>query len=278
MSKISRYALIVLFLSPWGGSVFAQPGDKSPYHLFNPTPVVQMRELIGDRPDGTESPTTVDAGHIQIETSLIDYSENHFEGTDFEALTTAATNVRVGLFNNLELQIVFDVYAHEQTQALGIKQEAEGFSDITLRPKLNLWGNDSGSSALAIMPFVKIPTDTELSNGEIEGGLIIPFGMELTDRVGLGLMAEIDWVYDADHDDYDTEVIHTAVIGFDATQTIGIYLEYIGVVGPDDYQPFFSGGATLALTENLVFDFGAVIGLNDAANDLNIFSGFTVRF
>ncbi len=44
--------------------------DKSRYHLFNPTPVGRMREMSTDRPDKTESPYTVDAGHFQWEMDL----------------------------------------------------------------------------------------------------------------------------------------------------------------------------------------------------------------
>ena len=51
------------------------PGDanKSQYHLFNPTPTGLMRELSTDRPDKTESPYTVDAGHLQIEVDLLSW-------------------------------------------------------------------------------------------------------------------------------------------------------------------------------------------------------------
>lgn len=50
------------------------------------------------------------------------------------------------------------------------------------------------------------------------------------------------------------------------------------IAGEDDYQPYISGGATLAISENLILGAGAVVGLNDDANDLQVFSGFTVRF
>lgn len=42
------------------------PPDKSGYSLFKPTPRQFMRELTTDRPDQTESPYTVDAGHFQV--------------------------------------------------------------------------------------------------------------------------------------------------------------------------------------------------------------------
>jgi hypothetical protein len=41
------------------------PADKSAFSLFNPTPRELMREMSTDRPDTTESPYTVDAGHFQ---------------------------------------------------------------------------------------------------------------------------------------------------------------------------------------------------------------------
>src|SRR2546423_15411810 len=48
--------------------------DKSQFNLFNPTPRDQMRELNTDRPDRTEGPYTVDAGHVQLELDLASYS------------------------------------------------------------------------------------------------------------------------------------------------------------------------------------------------------------
>src|SRR5687767_13300570 len=47
------------------------PQDKSQYTLFNPVPRDMRRELSPDRPDRTESPFTVDAGHVQVELSFV---------------------------------------------------------------------------------------------------------------------------------------------------------------------------------------------------------------
>src|SRR4051794_35141958 len=48
------------------GTAETVPTNKCRYTLFNPTPRKQMREMATDRPDKTESPYTVDAGHVQI--------------------------------------------------------------------------------------------------------------------------------------------------------------------------------------------------------------------
>ena len=54
-----------------GGTRTAAAPDKSTYNLFNPTPRELMREMSTDRPDQTESPYTVDAGHFQMEMDFV---------------------------------------------------------------------------------------------------------------------------------------------------------------------------------------------------------------
>jgi hypothetical protein len=240
-----------------------------------------MREMSTDRPDTTESPYTVDAGHYQIEMSFFDFDRNRVNGTRIETWTFGALNLKAGLLPNVDLQAVFDSYANEETRSGGFTETASGFSDVALRLKVNLWGNDEGRTALAIMPFVKIPTGTELSNGHWEGGLILPLAIALTDRVGLGLMIEADFVHDEEQGGYDVEWVHTVTLGFDLTSKLGLYLEYAGLAGADrafDYQATFDAGITWSATDDLVFDAGVRVGLNDAAQDLGVFTGMSVRF
>src|SRR5213594_318437 len=64
------------------GSWASVPGetaskDKSSYTIFNPVPHDLMRELSPDRPDKTESPYTVDAGHFQLEMDFVNYTHDH---------------------------------------------------------------------------------------------------------------------------------------------------------------------------------------------------------
>ena len=245
--------------------------DKSHYTIFDPTPRELWRDLSPDRPDATESPYTVDAGAIVIEASYFDWRRN---GGD-ESHTVMASNLKVGLTNDTDLQLVFDTFTWENPRT---GAGAEGFGDVQLRLKHNVWGNDGGDTAFAIFPFIKIPTGTALSNGEVEGGLILPFGMDLADGVGLGLMAEIDAVYDEGSDDHDVEFLHSAVLGFDLSERLGLFTEYIGITGPSPYEAYFAGGFTLSLGDDLVLDWGTQVGLNDAAEDLGVFGGFTKRF
>ena len=72
-----------------------------------------MRPLSADRPDTTESPRTVDAGHIQIESSFFEFTRdqrNSASQTDVSH-SFLATNVKLGLFNHVDVQLLVEPYA-----------------------------------------------------------------------------------------------------------------------------------------------------------------------
>jgi Putative MetA-pathway of phenol degradation len=273
------WMLLALALAPEAFAIDADTGRNS---LFNPTPREVMREMSADRPDTTESPITVDAGHFQVEMSLFDYSHDENDGVEVTTVTFGATNIKLGLFHNADIQFLFDAYVEEETREPdGNSETVTGFSDFQIRFKLNLWGNDGGRTAFALFPFVSIPTGTELSGEHVEGGIILPFSVELVDRLSLGLMSEIDFVFDDEAGEYDTEFVHTAVLGIELTDALGLYLEYVGIAGSAPgfrYQAAFSAGVTYGLSDDVQLDAGTRLGLNDPAEDIGFFTGFTVRF
>src|SRR5678809_1276965 len=86
--------------------------DKSAFNLFNPVPENLMRELAPDRPDQTESPYTVDAGHFQLEMDLVSYTHDHDRsgGGDVrtDAWSVAPLNLKLGLLNQVDIQFLLD--------------------------------------------------------------------------------------------------------------------------------------------------------------------------
>ncbi len=271
-----RWTRVLLPLAILTVHAQAEPAstDKSQYSLFNPTPRELWRPISADRPDFTESPVTVDAGAVQLELSFIDYAKNG----DAKALTAAPANLKLGLLNNVDLQLVFDPFIHADDGA----ETHDGVGDTQVRLKINLWGNDGGGAAFAIMPFIKAPTASDdLGNDHVEGGIIFPFATDLAEGIGLGLMFEVDFVYDEVDDSFDTEFITTGAVGFDITEDLGAYIEGIGIASTDsdvDYRGILGVGVTYQLTDNMILDAGVNIGLTGDADDVNLFSGVTVRF
>ena len=106
-----------------------------------------MRELSTDRPDKTESPYTVDAGHFQWEMDFAVFTLERVDGAQSQTWNIAPVNIKVGLTNNTDLQLFFDSYIHEQDRRSPCAESAEttdGVGDLTTRLKINLWGDDGG--------------------------------------------------------------------------------------------------------------------------------------
>ena len=261
--------LLMLALAP------CLQGDADPaYSLFHPVPEDRMRPLASDRPDATESPITVDSGHLQFEVSVVDWTRDR--GRD--RFVGLQTNAKVGLTQSTDLQLVVDPYVVEDGAA---GSRAEGFGDVTTRLKWNLWGNDGGDTSFALLPFATFPVGGEVGGevggSEVQGGLALPFASSLGE-ISLGLMASFDAVYDEAEDRHELEVLHTAVAGFTLDASTGAYLEYAGTAGADAYLATVNMGLTRTLSPDLVLDVGARVGLSSAADDLGLFVGFTRRF
>ena len=255
--------------------------DKSGYHLFNPTPVVLLRDLSTDRPDKTESAYTVDAGHFQVELDFANYAYDREGDIRSEAWSLAPMNLKVGLHNQVDLQLVLEpqVKARIRDEATGFVREEAGFGDLTSRLKINLWGNDGGPTALSLMPFVKWPLpESEVRNGRIEGGLIVPFAMALPGGWSLGAMAEFDAIDDGSNG-YDLEFVNTLAVGHDITGPLAGYMELISVAAPDSaWQGLIGLGLTYGLSDHLQLDGGCNFGITRSAPDVNPFMGISWRY
>lgn len=272
-SKLSLLALVLLAAAVGTGptALGAPEDDKSAYHLLNPTPRHLMRELSTDRPDATESPYTVDAGHFQVELSFAEYAR---DGDD-DRFAALPTNLKLGLTNDADLQLLFDPYLRIDDGA------AEGFGDMQARLKINLWGNDEGSFAIGFMPFIQFPTgDDDLSTGRIEGGVIFPAAFELAGGWDFGVQAEIDFLRNEANTDYGAAFVHTAILGHHIVGPLDGFVEYIGIA-PDDlgtgYEAYGATGLTYEVNEDVQLDVAVNVGLTETATDLNVFTGLSFR-
>jgi len=261
---------------------------KSQYHLFNPTPKELRRPLASDRPDLTENPITVDAGAFQIESSFFQYTHNDVGGVETDTFEVLPSNFKVGLTNDIDLQLVWTPYVDVERDPGG---DDDGVSDLQIRVKFNIWGNDSdGPTALGFLPFITLPTGSDgISADEVEGGFLLPFTADLSDIAweGLGLGAQVgfEWVNAearSGNDGTDAVFSHTTVLGQSLTDSLSYYLEYAGSVtidDGDDYAPILSTGFTYQINADLIVDAGVFIGLDDdTTDDITVFIGGTVRF
>jgi len=260
--------------------------DKSQFHLFNPTPSKYLREMSTDRPDKTESAYTVDAGHFQFEMDLVTYTRDEESSggttTKVDAWAVAPINLKVGLCNRADLQLVLETYNDVRVRSGGVTQTMRGYGDTTVRVKYNLWGNDGGTTAMAAMPYVKLPTNQDdLGNDSVEAGLILPFAVSLPAGFGMGLMTQFDAVRDEDDGGHHAEFVNTITLSHDIVGKLGGYVEFFSAVSAEsdsDWVGTFDIGFTYGLTDNIQLDAGVNLGVTKSADDVNPFLGLSWRF
>jgi Putative MetA-pathway of phenol degradation len=271
-----------------GGSAAETQRAKRGFSLFDPTPPALMRELSTDRPDKTESPYTVDAGHFQLELDWVSYSHDHDRSAGADTVTdnfsVVPINLKVGLLNQVDLQLVFDSYnqMRSRDRLNDVLDKKSGLGDLTSRLKINLWGNDGGRTAFALMPFLKVPTHQHhLGNSAVEGGVIFPLAVELPQGWSLGLMTEVDVLKNEVDDRYHTSFINSVTFGHTIVGRLAGYVEFFSEVSLEDDAPWVGTtdlGITFGLTSNIQLDAGINLGVTKSADDLNPFVGISWRW
>jgi hypothetical protein len=285
LKRLTTSAVILL-----GTAGLAIGQDKSHYNLFNPTPEHLLRDLTTDRPDITESPFTVDAGHVQVETTIVGFTRSPRDsaGAITDTIEIATTNVRIGLTNTVEAGFVWQPYGIVRTRedpAGSVRQS--GIGGLELRGKVNLWGNDTfgkaGSSALALLPFVVLPTDRHngISPEFAEGGVIVPYAVKLSEKLGLGVNAGVTWLTSDADAGYHPEYLASASLSYEWSEKLGTYYEVAARFNTDDPRGdavVLATGLTYRLSKNVQLDAGVNFGVTPAADRFNPFVGFAVRF
>lgn len=249
------------------------------------------REFETDRPDKTESAYSVEPGIWQVEADILSKTRDHAtskgpEGLDEvrEGIAAGVLNIKRGLTSKIDAQVIVETYREERVEnrKTGQKIRAGGVGDTTLRLKVNVWGNDGGATAFAVMPFVTLPTAQRgLGAGRVEAGVALPLAVELPGGFGLGLMSEVDFVGEDDRSGLRPSWIHSVTFGRDLTKRLGAYVEFFSEVPSGraaEWIGTVDGGLVFSVTENFKLDAGVNIGVTAAAEDWNPFLGFSVRF
>jgi hypothetical protein len=262
------------------------PQDKSSYNLFNPTPDQYMRELNADRPDKTDCPFTVDAGHFQVEMDFANFTydaptaaHGRLKTEDYQL---APMNVKVGVLNDMDFQLVFQPcqWQRIEDKTTGAIENDSGFGDITPRVKLNLTGNDGGGFALALIPFVKFPTaHGNLGNGAYEGGVGIPYAFDVPNW-DVGFQTTISCNHDAGNG-YHAEFANSVSIGHAVIGSLAYHVEFFSSVSTErdsGWVGTFDTWLTYQVNKNLILDGGIYIGVTAVADNWHPWIGVTWRY
>jgi hypothetical protein len=281
---VMKWSLLALALSACAFPALAdeEAPDKSDFTLFNPTPDADLRSFNTDRPPKANSPYTVDAGHFQYETDIAVYSYGNTDGVKTQDWTVVDPTLKLGLTNTIDAEWQVTPYQSAVTKSTTTTTSISGVGDTIARLKINVLGDDKGAIAVALLPYVKLPTaQSGLGNGSVEGGLILPISLSAPGGFTVIVMPEGDYLKDTAGSGYHVAFDFLINVSHPLGKRWTFYTEVFtsqAFQSQDKSVYTLDEALTYALTPNLQLDFGGNFSLNSVPPRTQLYMGLSQRF
>jgi Putative MetA-pathway of phenol degradation len=241
-----------------------------------------------DRHDFTQSPTTVGHGVVQIEAGY-SYFYKDSEGEVESAHTLPEMMLRVGVSEDIELRVRWNYvwqFIDEGADRVGAEDLRYGVKLQITRQSCESW---LPTSALELRGTA--PTGGEAwSTERAEFGLDYIYqwslggGTTLAGSTGYGTdgLADFGVLAEEPYLDQFNELTQSAALGFELSESNTMYVEWFGLFSDgrgDEYVvSVFNLGVDHYVTNNLVIDIRAGVGLSEDADDFFAGAGGGYRF
>lgn len=279
--KINKFLLSISIVTMTCHSIFAQELVVKHSNLFKPVPKERMRDMETDRPNITESPFTVDAGHFQYEADVFKFKNEKDEISSQRTFLINQANLKLGITNSTDFQIIFQMFGSKNDidQATGIKTTESGVGDLTLRVKQNLLGNNGGRFSIAILPYLKIPTSHFEQDNRYEGGLVVPMQLKLPHDWKLGFQIEDDRLKDKYEAQMHTELLQSVTISHEIIKGLDGMAEtyYSYNIKEHHIANYLNAALQMSIAKDFKVDAGLNYGIQTDA-EKTYFVGTSFRF
>lgn len=239
-------------------------------------------EIITDRPDQTESASTIAPGFVQIETGAAFISDDE-DGLETETFEFPSTLLRIGLVDRVELRIAWDGLQRFEGSQDGVDFKDTGSGDTALGIKIGLTDNPAKGLETALLIEGRLPTgDEAFTSDRPDPSLRYIIAHELSESIGIGYNVGVVWETEGGAQGTETlaSAFYTVATGFGLTNRLGTFVELFGAVGLDTGAQdthAFDGGFTYLVTHNVQLDIAGGFGLNSAAEDWFVGIGVSAR-
>ncbi|MEE9432081.1 MAG: transporter [Melioribacteraceae bacterium] len=225
------------------------------------------QDLVTDRPDQTESSSTVPKNSLQIESGILlgEVEDNSIINKQF---LFPSTLFRYGLTSGLEIRVV-NQFEKSEIESIGNeidinknKISTSGFSDLEVGAKVQLFQREDVNAEVAFLSHLVIPTgSSNFSNEKLASINKLCVSHTLSETVDLGY--NIGYDYFSKENSAYTYSLATAV---SVNNEVGLYIETYGEIVNKNHISNFDGGVTYLLKRNLQFDFSFGTGINHQMN------------
>ncbi len=225
------------------------------------------QSIVTDRPDQTESSSTVPKGSFQIESGIhITINE---QSSLAERQILLPTNLfRIGISNSVELRVVNQL---EIYQSHFSERNIVGMSDLQLGAKFFLLENEQKATQIAFLAHIVIPSGTSHFKGDNFRSINkLAVSHQVNDNFGIAYNLGYNFI-EKEKGDFT----YTLAFGFGLTDRVSVYIEPYGeFVNLDEHISSFDTGFTYLLKDNVQLDFSFGMGLNHDMNYMAIGSSW----
>lgn len=208
---------------------------------------------------------------IEMDALRLSGDRENGDGVKYSALAVASTLVSAGLTDFLDVQVGVDVFLRETVKFQSARDSRSGIGDLSFRMKWTFWRNEKLGAALAVIPYVKLPSSTgDVGTDSMEGGVIVPWGATLPGGITTGAMFRWDVVRNDADNGYDARWQATGFVQRSLTQALSLYGEAILLAtseGFSDSAGTVGVGGLLRVTKRVQLDYELQRGLNSRASE-----------
>ncbi len=231
---------------------------------------LSAQNIITDRPDQTESSSTIPKMSVQIESgTLLGFTENNADL--FRQLLAPTTLFRIGITHGVELRIL------NQLESIKNQSNAEkfnGFSDLEVGTKIQLYKPQDKNIEIAFLTHLVFPTGSKkLSNTKLATINKLSISHELNDNIGIG--------YNLGYNNFGTgigDLTYSLALGLNITEKVSIFVEPYGEY--TDFETYVSNidaGITYLVKENFQLDFSFGTGVTHTMNYISFGFSWNIK-
>ena len=234
--------------------------------LFVTNFTMTAQKIVTDRPDQTESSSTIAKGSLQIESGmLLGFAE--IDDISLKTIMAPTTLFRYGLTDGLEIRVV-NQYVNIENR--NTSEKISGIADLEIGAKIQIYQKEDKKTEVAFLSHLVLPTGSkDVSIDKVGTINKLSVAHEINDKIGLGY--NLGYNYFGIDNGFFT---YSLVLGIAINNKAGIYIEPYGEVDiSDTYLSNIDAGFTYLLKDNFQLDFSFGTGLNYTMNYIS--AGFS---
>ena len=205
-------------------------------------------QIVTDRPDQTESSSTVGGGNLQIESGILVGFTGEGNASARQVLAPT-TLFRYGITKGIELRFVNQF---ETQKTLLQDKSIQGISDLEIGTKIQLFQKEDVNTEIAFLSHLILPIGATAFTNEKFGVINkLSIAHDLSENMALG--------YNIGYNYFGTgkgDLTYSVALGVGINDKVGIYVEPYGdLVEFKDLVVNFDAGFTYLVNPDLQLDF-----------------------